>query len=169
MSTANVIPLTRAEILDRASTMVGRGKYKLGKGGRDPQAPTPFDAHGYADCSAYVCWAVGLDRYQDGWGWLDTSGLIRAARDERFVHLDLVEKPEMGDIIVYGDWITSERKVRQGHCGIVIGEIPRWGRWDELLIDDCSPSNERRFGSAVSCDTATIFGARDTYFLRRIL
>lgn len=70
----------------RARSMVGRGVYRLGRGGRKPLASSPFDAAGEADCSGYAAWAIGLDRYQPGdigGDWISTDSIVRDARGPR--------------------------------------------------------------------------------------
>jgi len=70
----------------RAISVIGRGVYRLGRGGRDPLAPTPFDAAGESDCSGYAAWCLGLDRYQPGeitGGWISTDAIVRDARGPR--------------------------------------------------------------------------------------
>lgn len=117
------------ESVRRARSMVGRGVYCLGAGGKDPAAPTPFSgcAHKehrhhsareiFSDCSGFVAWCCGFTRqHAESKWWRNTDGLEADARGD--VPGDLgFEVPwaqaEPGDLLVYG------AGPRIGHVGIV--------------------------------------------------
>jgi cell wall-associated NlpC family hydrolase len=112
------------ESVIRARSMVGRGMYKLGAGGRNPAAETPFDSDGRCDCSGFLAWCVQRPRVVDvdpGPGrdevWFYTDQLEADARGK--VKGDLGdgvpwEQAQPGDLVVYG------AGPRVGHCGLVV-------------------------------------------------
>src|SRR6185369_3844953 len=70
-----------SEALARARSMIGKGiKYKLGRGGLNPAAPTPADKAGLCDCSGFVCWCLGLSRqnYNPAYhsNWISTASIV---------------------------------------------------------------------------------------------
>lgn len=110
------VPVTRCDVLDRARSVIGQGKYKLGSGGRVPKQATPFQ-DGQCDCSGFVAWCLGVDRYQPkkvgGGDWLETTAVYRDAQNDGGLFTQVMV-PRSGDVIVYGD-----KGGRQGHIGIV--------------------------------------------------
>lgn len=166
----NVIPgWTPEQTVARARSMKGQGTYSGGKGGRNPDAPTPFDAAGRVDCSRFVDWCFGLDVFQDEAGWLDTDGIIKRAKSKDWPEiLRIVEVPEVGDCLVYGDWRDDKGAIRQGHAAIVVESTPRWGRWGEVKIIHASTSNMRDFQHVVAQTAATVFASHLTYVIRRV-
>lgn len=124
------------ESVVRARSMVGKGYYCLGAGGRDRHAATPLGAcakpkehthgkygHIFSDCSGFVAWCVERPRVVDldpGPGkdevWFYTDALEADARGK--VKGDLGDgvpwhKAQPGDLIVYGAGPAV------GHIGIV--------------------------------------------------
>ena len=57
------------EAVDEALLWVGKGKYKMGRGGRRPEDGTPLDENGYCDCSGFVCHCLGIDRLENNQWW----------------------------------------------------------------------------------------------------
>ena len=115
----------RAEWVRRARSMVGRGFYCLGAGGRDPKAPTPFgtcnhpdehthDRYGkaiFCDCSGFLCWVIRRLRHDKASDrWLNTDEMERLAKPQRIPWHMAVP----GDIVVYG----AGKAI--GHCGLVV-------------------------------------------------
>lgn len=106
-----------ARRLERARSVVGQGRYHLGSGGKNPQAPHPFDSDGTCDCSGLVCWVLELPRKDPATGvWRNTDQLEADARGQ--VRGDIGdgvpwEDAQPGDVIVYG----AGPKI--GHTGIV--------------------------------------------------
>lgn len=159
------IKLTPEQRLARAAKFLNTGYYKLGKGGRDPENPTPFTGVEQCDCSGYVNWAVGYDRFQpctktvagkmdydegNKGVWLDTSGIIADATRSRPVWYRALKRSEPvrpGDLVVYGDL-----SVKEGHVGMVLEVLPgfeaaraaRKGWGSLLIIADCSPRRGKR-------------------------
>lgn len=119
------------EAVRRARSVVGQGRYRLGKGGRRPRDPVPFDRDGFADCSGFASWAMGLDRFQPGsigGGWISTDSIVRDAQGPRFL-FDLVPIGDVvrpGDVIVYPGRFVAGRRVAIGHVGLVVAVPPGW-------------------------------------------
>ncbi len=108
--------IRRARALERARSMVGRGRYHLGAGGKDPKAPDPFDSDGTSDCSGFVAWCLELPRKSDDGVWFYTDALEADARGQ--VKGDLGDgvawdAAQPGDLVVYG------AGPKTGHVGIV--------------------------------------------------
>lgn len=116
------VHVTPAEVVRRARSMVGHGVYALGVGGRNPSQPEPFQ-NGKCDCSGFVAWALGLDRFVADrlpGDWIETTRVYNDAltTHRMFVRVTAGRRP--GDVIVYGDYASH-----QGHIGIVSEVDPR--------------------------------------------
>lgn len=116
--------LDGAEVVRRALSVVGRGTYALGKGGRRPHDPTPFDAEGRADCSGYASWCLGLDRYQptgiDG-GWISTDSIVRDANGpHKLFRVVSIDGALPGDLVVYPGRFLAGKRVGIGHVGVIV-------------------------------------------------
>lgn len=140
----------------RAFSQVGRPiKYKLGAGGREPLALSPADHDGLCDCSGFVSWCVGLDRYQPrslllvkfNGGWISTSAIVFDALHPRSESgwFTRIERPELGCVVAYPDTGKGKAK-KQGHTGIV--SAFNFAGPGSLKVIHCSSSNSRR-GPAV--------------------
>lgn len=112
----------------RARSMVGRGVYGLGAGGKDPVAPTPFIA-GKCDCSGFVAWVVGYPRRAglDHAEWINTDSMILDAT--KFCDLYVVVPQgsyQEGDVVVYPgiDLNRDGARDRIGHCGVIVKADP---------------------------------------------
>ena len=131
----------------RARSMVGRGMYGLGSGGRDPHAASPFGEYQprkgeapdriaarralgrvWCDCSGFVAWVIGMARrlpgYARGWGYISTDGLIADANDPKRELVEWVRVGETvypGDLLVYGAIDSDNDGDRDaiGHVAIV--------------------------------------------------
>jgi hypothetical protein len=155
-------------------------------GGSDPYAPhpaswSPPDGQGCAwsrygawtcDCSGFVCWALGLDRFQPQGAveWLSTDGMLQDAAGprERFVEVD---GPELGAVVVYGGLWNEGKRVRVGHVGLVTGLPPEWDPevrdcWARLSVTHCSSSMSKA-GAAIA-ETNGLTWWRRGRFLRRV-
>jgi len=112
------VPVSLSIVVHRARSVIGRGVYGLGSGGRVPSAATPLDASGRCDCSGFVAWALGIDRYQPGrvagGDWVETTAVCRDAM-AGFGLFSHTTEPEPGDVIVYPD-----KGRKQGHIGVVV-------------------------------------------------
>lgn len=119
-------PTTTAELLTRArSALTQKIRYRLGKGGRRPNDPTPAQDGG-CDCSGYVAWCLGFDRFirnpfyaringeaGSDRGWFETSAAYQDAQATTGI-LRQLSAPVPGAIAVYPDSNGHE-----GHIGIV--------------------------------------------------
>lgn len=63
----DLAPMTGADVVKRAKSMVGKGAYSMARGRASkalPIWPTPFDpVHGTGDCIALALWACGITRF----------------------------------------------------------------------------------------------------------
>lgn len=158
--------MTPNEIVGRARSAVGRKtKYVLGGGKMTPVGEHPMDERGGCDCSAFVCWVLGINKHQEGlaWlrrvngGWYNTNGIWWDAVKERTGIFDCVPAsgPIPGDVIVYPGRIFGETGPAIGHVGIVSATQrpmtpPRdWVQVVKTVIH-CSGGNFRKFGDAVA-------------------
>lgn len=63
--------ISRSDLLARAHTALNkRTVYTLGGGADSPELLDPRDSAGGCDCSAFVCWALGLKKFDRGRKWL---------------------------------------------------------------------------------------------------
>jgi hypothetical protein len=117
------------ESVRRARAWVGKGRYCLGAGGRDPKAADPWGPcvhpkeHSHAaagrvfcDCSGFQAWIFGLPRKSRDGVWFYTDALAADAAGQ--VKGDLGDgipwaQAQPGDLVVYG------AGPRVGHVGLV--------------------------------------------------
>lgn len=146
--------MTVLELLARARSQVGcRTVYRLGGGLIVPKGESVQDAHRSADCSAYVCWVLGLEKYQPGWaflrrlngGWYNTTGIWADARyGAGWFSADV--EPQPGAVIVYpAASAVGKPGPRIGHVGIVTDV--RAGKVTKVL--HCSSGAYRSTGDAI--------------------
>lgn len=149
------------ERLRRFYSVENTGGYGLGKGGRNPAAPSPLFKN-YTDCSGLYAWLNGYDRFQpckkeeapagywddkNGGFWLETTRIVADATRRRprwFRALKRTEPVRPGDGVVFGD---PENGDGEGHVGMVLQVLSKfeeyrrkragWG--PHLIIGDCSP------------------------------
>ena len=158
-------PPTVSDPVNRAVGMVGRGRYRLGKGGRDPRALSPFDG-GECDCSGFASWCLGLDRFQPGridGDWIATTSIHRdATGPKRMFRAVPIEEARAGDLVVYPSRYRAGMRVSIGHVGVV---VERTGDgWDGLRVIDCAG----RKGAAVAYRAGTLWGAKGGIVARRV-
>jgi cell wall-associated NlpC family hydrolase len=171
--------LTPEQILRRAlqaakASIIAAGRYKLGKGGRKPSALHPFDSS-LCDCSGFVAWALGFDRYQPhmryygtAGGWISTRSMEADARAGGPGLLTMVPEADAlpGDVIVFGTktvLVGKRRKKRIGHCGIV--SRVAGGRVTHVI--HCSSGNDRAVGTAIAeTPLASFWRKRGAIFAR---
>lgn len=142
-------PLTAAQVVARARSAAGSGtSYRLGAGGRNPRASHPA-VGGACDCSGFVAWCLGVDRYlpngviphMPGGEWFETTSLFLDARSTTgYVSEVPWREAREGDLLVYPD-----RGKRQGHVGVVT-EADDTG---PVLVAHCSAGNARS-GDAIA-------------------
>lgn len=150
------LSLKRNDAVLRALSMVGKGVYELGAGGRKPSNKDPLGdsrkgkpGRMYCDCSGFVCWSLGIDRLQtwansnpDDDTWYSCEWMIEDALSEKYVLFEKIplDKQVMpGDIIVYG----PKGKMKWGHVGLITSVLPGFKRgetdwWKFLSITHCS-------------------------------
>lgn len=157
---------TGALAVERALSVVGQGRYRLGRGGRSPESPTPFDAAGLCDCSGALAWFYGLDRYQPGriaGDWISSKSVhddaLAACRLFRRVRL---EDARPGDTVVYPSLYRGKVRTRVGHVGLVVAV--NGPGWPGLDVVDCAA----RKGAAVGHRTGTLWGAKDGIVARAV-
>ena len=147
--------LTHDRVIDRARSVVGTPcVYALREGGRDP-----FAAHPGAkcDCSGFVAWCYGVDRFLDNAGvphldgrpWFETT-TIAADAISPFGFVAEIDWTNAlpGDLLVWGD-----RNGKQGHIGIVsvVGDD------GPSRVIHCSSGNFKLRGKAILDTDVAIF------------
>ena len=135
--------MKRAALLARARSAMGHGcVYVLGKGGMNPESPTPWGEKIESDCSGFALWCAGLHRLL----WLDTTRLVMIARDlQRVVALVPWIEAKSADFVIYPDRVGTDGKHHQGHMGIVAEAM----RGPQRVIH-CSAGNWSRTGDAIA-------------------
>lgn len=142
-------PVTEQEAVGRARHFVGQGLYKLGASGNFPNATSPFDSKGYADCSAFIAWVLKYSRKQDGdFGltqWWNTDMVLGDAMSSQKVFRVVAAHEQVipSDVLVYeSEYINGERK--PGHIGLITyikSKFVRGGKewWNHLDVIHCAP------------------------------
>lgn len=154
--------------VERATRVVGTGKYSLGAGPSNPNALTPFNRAGACDCSAFVCWALGVPKHVvldegDGSGvdWWNTDGLLAEARAGRYFRF--VEEGHYlpGDVVVYPsvDLDRDGARDRIGHTGVIVSGGPLIAVCE---VVHCRPPRNGK-GPAVVRTTGDPFIGKATY------
>lgn len=138
----------------RARSAIGRGtRYKLSKGGFHPFDALPTK-DGHCDCSGFVAWAIGMDRWQGRhtkpWSaqipWIETTAIVQDAKGKQRLFKQ-IERPVPGCIVVYGDRIG-----RQGHVGLVDSVRSA----TDFDVIHCSVGNDRS-GDAIQRTNGRLF------------
>lgn len=158
--------MTTAELLARVRSAAGNQTiYKMGGGTLDPRTPSPRDEQGCCDCSAFVCWALELAKYQPGlaWlakvngGWLNTDGIWWDATRERTGFFDQLERPAVGCVLVYpSKRVSGWPGPPVGHIGIVTA-LDAEGRASRVI--HCSSGNYRKGKDAIAETGPEVFSA----------
>lgn len=139
--------------IERARSAIGKGtKYVLGKGGR----PKDWGIGSECDCTGFVAWWLGLDRYlpknfpgYPGGEWLETTAVYRDAMSNwGFVDAIQWDQAVPGDIVVWGD-----RGGHQGHIGIV-ATVDATG---PKTVIHCSSGNYKTTKDAIRETGAALF------------
>ncbi len=171
---------THAEAVERARSMINympsvhpmsaKGtepsliRYRLSRnnGGKDPHARHPAD-YSYAfktptcDCSGFVAWCLGFDRFQEATfsqfsGWVSTDSMIIEAR-RKGAWFEEIRFPELGALVVTPGVRRHGRRIRVGHVGMMTGLPAEWDPaeppWTDLIVTHCSSSNSRLTGGAI--------------------
>lgn len=151
-------------------------------GGQSPYAAHPASwSYGKrtptCDCSGFIAWVLGYDRYQPHAGlgvkYLNTDNIILLAKSQKW--FEILNKPELGCIIVYGKY-DKNGKTYVGHIGLITSLPAEWDKdsndsWKDLLVTHCSSGNDKKFGGAIQETSAlNIWGSRihrdHTYFIK---
>jgi hypothetical protein len=163
---SKIDPFVAKKRVQRAKSAVGLGiKYKLGKGGWHPKAPSPdaitLSNYGLqCDCSGFVAWVLMMRRDQINakkwWSkllpWIETTMVYKDATGPQRVFVRLKE-PEPGCLVVYGDSGKS-----QGHIAVVTEVELFYGdainlhggkRIRSIKVVDCSSGMSRSTGEAI--------------------
>src|SRR5262245_61675576 len=155
-STGAGAPSSLDELLQRAESQKGLGiEYRLGGGAARAARRTCADAANTCDCSAFVCWALGIDKQgsypylvppgkpvEPGNQWYGTDNIWNDA-----VHLEVglfqqIADPLAGCIIVFPGRRRSDGKITPGHIGLVV----RAGPAGVEAVLHCSSSNFKATG-----------------------
>lgn len=177
------MPMTRAEALDRVVRLtrdVVAGKqscyYDLGRGGTTPRADVPWDEKHRLDCTGWLAYGLGYDRYNPlaKGRYLNSTEIVRQGMTEGAKLCDWFDlipssRPVLPmDVIVFG-WFDRDGDGDDdpGHGGIItsvsptfVRHEPRW--WEGLEVSDCSPSNSGKNGKgrALAFKNAAIWRKR---------
>lgn len=155
--------MRRDDIVAKARSAIGHGTlYRLGAGA--PQSsPHPWDETGACDCSGFVCWVLGLSRYQSllaflrplNGGWLNTDGILCDALNPTG-YFEPAPAALPGDLIVYpSSWFAKKAGLgrggpRIGHVGVVTGVD---------LVVHCSSGNYRSYQDSIRETNMGVFRA----------
>jgi len=160
---------SRAAVLARARSAIGNGVvYVLGAGGRTPGSTSPAaritSEAGVAagcDCSGFVAWCLGVDRYLPTWlphylggEWFETTAVFRDAKSPYgFVSEVPWAAALPGDVIVYGDHRDAAGVTHEGHIGLV-SEVTENG---PVSVIHCSLGNFHKTGDAIQETDPSVF------------
>jgi len=161
------------EVLDRARSQIGKSiKYKMGRGVHKASGHTCADGDNQSDCSAFVCWALGVDKLGD-YPWLVPAGEERDPEGEWYstdnivddaLHFDVgffdrTDEPRAGGVVVYPTRWKTGKASPAGHCGI-ISAVDSSGRITKVI--HCSSGNYRTAGDAVQETGPEVFSSNDS-------
>lgn len=140
-----------------AKSVIGGGKYRLGRGGFDPKSRFPWDKEGLLDCSGFIAWVLEMRRDQVNarkpWSalfpWIETSAIVRDLLGPQRVFVRIAE-PVPGCLVVVGDGGG-----KQGHVGLVVDVFDRDGSKGYTIIDAAASGPD-----AVAQRTSAWFEAR---------
>lgn len=135
--------------IQRARSSVGTGiRYGLGQGGRYPNDPHPT-RNGLLDCSGFIAWCIGIDRYQGDKGkpwshrvqWVESTLLVIEGRrldvlGERLARE--IPRPVAGELLAWPDRpykVLGKKFVRHGHV-MLVEEVSG----DRCTVWDCTSS-----------------------------
>ena len=147
----DILGRTREEAIDIAKSLVGlRSSYHLGAGGDNPNHNNCLSPQAQCDCSGFVCFCLGLDRYQRDLykklgGYLSTAAMVSDANTYQILFRRTAE-PKPGDLIIYPSLYNHGRRMHIGHVGI-LHQLP-----NDIgpSVIDCNASPHRRnIGSAI--------------------
>ena len=178
---------TAVEVVERAKSLIGKRidppmgvvsipkpvLYRLTErnGGTDPFQKhcgswSPDINRWTSDCTGFVCWCLGLDRYQPP-EWINTDSAIRDAKNGK-IRFTEISVPELGCAVVFGSVWRNGIRTKVGHWGIVTGVPAEWeSSWELLKVTHCSSGVSRKTGSAISETSGEVWRNRGM-FLRYV-
>jgi hypothetical protein len=160
--------MTTADLIARARRQVGkRTVYGLGRGVTVGESPR--DETGACDCSAFVCWCLGIRKRQTNFawltnlngGWYNTDGIWWDAAKESTGFFEQIASPRPGALVVFPGNATSKATgPKIGHIGVVIS-VSSTGA---CRVIHCSSGNFKRNGDAIQETAADVFKPPSTIF-----
>jgi hypothetical protein len=164
------VPSSLDGLLERAESQKGLGiEYRLGGGAVRATRNTCADGAHTCDCSAFVCWALGIDKQgsypylvppgqsvEPGNQWYGTDNIWNDA-----VHLEVgffrqIAGPVPGCVVVFPARRRPDGKSTPGHIGLVV----RVGAAGVEAVLHCSSSNFKATGDAIRETDDTVFRNR---------
>lgn len=160
--------MTLEEVLERARSQQGLGiKYKMGGGIVKANWHTCADSKGGCDCSAFVCWALGINK-NDSYPYLVPAGgspdptgewyfTDNIWNDAVMIQAGLfqqVPQPTPGAVVVYPGHYDGRQR-RAGHVGL----ISAVGGRGKVRVIHCSSGNFKKFKDAVQETDDAVFKA----------
>jgi len=149
--------MRRADLLALARSQKALpGSYRLGAGA-PAGAISAYDMSQACDCSGFVCWALGISRYQPelaflkkalGHSWMNTDAIVADTLNPAGL-FSVPADPRPGDLLVYPSYayarssglaLTDKRGPKIGHVGIVTGTSS---------VIHCSSGNMNAHGRAI--------------------
>jgi hypothetical protein len=141
-------------------------RYRLGGGAVRAARDTCADATNTCDCSAYVCWTLGIDK-QGSYPYLVPPGHVVEPGNQWYgtdniwtdaVHLDVglfqqIGEPAPGCLMVFPTRRSASGKSTPGHIGLVT-RVDGTGVKGVL---HCSASNFKAFGDAIQETDDAVF------------
>lgn len=170
----SILLTTRTQAIGRAVDMINYpSRYHLGSGGSDPGAISCFvastDGVGQCDCSGFVAWCLGYDRWQkrlysdrDLGEYVSTDSMVEDANRHQIL-FRRTSNPRAGDLICYPGKRNHGRRVHIGHVGILIQPPNAPGP----SVIDCASGKDRRSAgiSVARRSIATWIGKPDWCYL----
>jgi hypothetical protein len=151
------------DVIAKARSAINKGiRYKLGSGGMNPKLALP-SSNKLCDCSAFVCWVLGISRkteipyYSKFGGWIYTDSMVADVHSNVGI-FEKISVPEVGCIVVYG----AGDKI--GHVGIVSKVVD--GQMRKVV--HCSAGNDKHFKDSIQETRANVFERADTVWGRYV-
>ena len=161
--------MTATALIKRAKSQIAQGtSYGLGRGATIGSSPR--DETGACDCSAFVCWCLGIrkEQTQFAWltklngGWYNTDGIWWDAARESTGFFQQVAAPRAGALVVFPSSKTSKvSSPKIGHIGIVTSVLAD----GSCRVVHCSSGNFKRTGDAIQETDNAVFKPASTIFV----